>query len=209
MRRHAGDSTGRALLDKDSELYDILKRRVSPHEWFTQAVRANLSVIDTAEENGVRSYIFAPCMVYGEGEGFRNRTSIQEVTIVQAAKTLRRVYKVDNDDPMWPVYHVVDTANLYLQILRRTLQGSDIGYGQRGFYLVASGPMRRNDVYKAFAEVLAKRGIVDSAEVEHADDTVLARVGKVLEVSPSSVPVLIGGKCTFTVIHGERNRVEA
>jgi hypothetical protein len=39
-------------------------------------------------------------MVYGEGQGFGNRTSIQDVTIVQAAKALRRVYKVDNDDPV-------------------------------------------------------------------------------------------------------------
>jgi hypothetical protein len=54
--------------------------------------------------------------------------------------------------------------------------------------------MRWNDVYKAFAEALAIREIVDNAKVEQADDTVLERIGEVLGVSPSSVPVLIGGK---------------
>jgi hypothetical protein len=34
--RHAGVSTDKPLLDNDPELYDILKRTVSPHEWFAQ-----------------------------------------------------------------------------------------------------------------------------------------------------------------------------
>ena len=65
-----------------------------------QSVQANISVIDTAEENGVRSYIFAPCIVYGEGEGFGNKISIQDVTLVQAAKGLRQVYQPDSDNPV-------------------------------------------------------------------------------------------------------------
>jgi hypothetical protein len=54
--------------------------------------------------------------------------------------------------------------------------------------------MRWNDVYKAFAEALAKRGIVDNAKVEQADGTALERIGEVMGVPTSSVPVLIGGK---------------
>lgn len=63
-------------------------------------MKTNRIVIDTAEEYGVRSYIFAPCIVYGEGEGFGNRTSIQDVAIVKAAKKIRQVYKVDSDHPV-------------------------------------------------------------------------------------------------------------
>lgn len=64
-----------------------------------QGVKTNVTVIDTAEQCGVRSYIFAPCIVYDEGEGFGNRTSIQDVAIVKTAKKVERVYKVDFDDP--------------------------------------------------------------------------------------------------------------
>lgn len=56
-----------------------------------------MDIIDTAEVNGVRSYIFASCIVYGKGEGFGNKISNQEVAIVQAAQKLRRVYRVDFD----------------------------------------------------------------------------------------------------------------
>lgn len=57
-------------------------------------------MIDTSEKYGVRGYIFVPCIVYGQGEGFGNQTSIQDVAIVKAAKKVRRVYKVDTDNPV-------------------------------------------------------------------------------------------------------------
>jgi nucleoside-diphosphate-sugar epimerase len=44
---------------------------------------------------GVRSYIFVPCVVYGEGEGFGNRISIQTTAIVRAAQQVRRLHSVD------------------------------------------------------------------------------------------------------------------
>ena len=57
-------------------------------------------VIDIAEEHGVRSYIFVPCIVYGKGTGFGNPISVQTVAIVRAAKKLRQVYKVDKGKPV-------------------------------------------------------------------------------------------------------------
>jgi len=168
-------------------------------------------VIDTAERYGVRSYIFAPCIVYGEGEGFGNRTSIQDVAIVKAAKKARRVYKVDLDNPVsiyplylstihanapqtWPVCHIVDTTTLYLQILRHILLGNDIGHNKNGFFLAASGSVPWNDIYSAIAKALAKRGVVDDEKVEQADGPGLVKMADALEVAPSAVPVQLGGK---------------
>jgi Na+-transporting NADH:ubiquinone oxidoreductase subunit NqrE len=58
-------------------------------------VATNNVVIETAESVGVRSYIFIPCIVYGEGEGFGNLISIQTTAIVQAAKKTGAVYDVN------------------------------------------------------------------------------------------------------------------
>jgi hypothetical protein len=55
-----------------------------------RSVKANPLIIDTAKAHGVRSYIFAPCLVYGRGEGFGNLSSIQDVAIVQAAQSAAR-----------------------------------------------------------------------------------------------------------------------
>lgn len=75
--------------------------------FYTQPAKTNTAVIDTAEDNGVRSYIFIPSIVYGEGEGFGNRISIQDVAIVKAAQGVRHVYKFDNNDPvLCPIFHI-------------------------------------------------------------------------------------------------------
>lgn len=60
-----------------------------------QAVATNNTVIETAEAYGVRSYIFVPCIVYGEGDGFGNKISIQTTAVVCAAKKLGTVYDVN------------------------------------------------------------------------------------------------------------------
>ncbi|KAK9481598.1 hypothetical protein V1527DRAFT_115328 [Lipomyces starkeyi] len=206
---HAGLSTDEPLLDTDPELYDILKTAVSPHDYFTQTIKTNITVIDTSEKYNVRSYIFAPCIVYGQGEGFGNQTSIQDVAIVKAAKKVRRVYKVDTDNPTWPVCHVVDNTNLYLQMLRNMLLGHDIGYNKHGFYLASSGSVAWNELYRAIATALAKRNVLDDDTVEQADDAALAKMGEALGVPPSLVPVMLGGKCTFTPVHGDQIRWKA
>lgn len=65
-----------------------------------QMAHTNSAIIETAETLGVRAYIVAPCIVYGEGEGFGNRISIQTVAVVKAAKAARRVYSVDQGKPV-------------------------------------------------------------------------------------------------------------
>lgn len=48
----------------------------------------------------MRGYIFAPCIVYGKGEGFGRVISIQTVAVVKAARAMRRVYSVDEGRPV-------------------------------------------------------------------------------------------------------------
>lgn len=52
-------------------------------------------MIEAGEKHGVNTYIYIPCIVYGEGSGFGNRTSIQTVAIVKAAKAARQVIDVE------------------------------------------------------------------------------------------------------------------
>lgn len=60
---HAGAPTDKPLLDTDTNLYRIQKSQVSPHSMLKEAIEANCVVIEKAEQYGVRSYIFAPCIV--------------------------------------------------------------------------------------------------------------------------------------------------
>jgi Na+-transporting NADH:ubiquinone oxidoreductase subunit NqrE len=64
-------------------------------------------IIETAEQYGVRSYIFIPCIVYGPGEGFGNKISIQTVAVVKAAKALGRVYDVNDESAVRQIVLII------------------------------------------------------------------------------------------------------
>ena len=190
-----GAPTDKPLLDTDPALYDIQKNQNVPsaNSWMRVALNANNTVIEKSEALGVRAYIFAPCIVYGKGEGFGNPISIQTVAIVKAAKKVRRVYKVDQGRPTWPVCHVVDNATLYLEMVRNFLTGNDIGHGRKGYYLASPGSVAWDDLYVAMAQAMAKRGVVDDAEVKDADDEALQKMAEALDSPKEMVQVHLGG----------------
>jgi nucleoside-diphosphate-sugar epimerase len=192
---HVGAPTDKPLLDTDPTLYDIQKNQIVPssNSWMRVAVDANNTVIEKAEALGVRAYIFAPCIVYGRGEGFGNKISIQTVAIVKAAKKVRRVYKVDERRPTWPVCHVVDNTTLYLEIVKNILNERDIGHGRNGYFLASPGSVAWDGLYAAMAQAMAKRGVVEDAEVKEADDAVLQKMGDALDSPKEMVPVHLGG----------------
>ncbi|KAH7095522.1 hypothetical protein FB567DRAFT_31840 [Paraphoma chrysanthemicola] len=195
--QHAGFPTDRTISDADPELYDISKTVTPPHEIMKVAVKTNQDIIDTAEKYGVRSYIFAPCIVYGESDGFGNKISIQTTAIVKAAKGAGAVYDVNPEDYTWPVCHISDNTSLYLRLLKEILSGGELGYGKSGYYLASSGSVAWRDIYAAMAKALQKRGVVRSSEVRKADDSALKKLSETLGCPKELVAVQIGGKCTF------------
>ncbi|KAJ3955876.1 hypothetical protein N0V92_007590 [Colletotrichum tropicale] len=61
---HAGAPTDRPLLDTDPDLYSIQKAQKAPVPIMQTAVDTNNIVIEEAAAQGVKAYIFAPCIVY-------------------------------------------------------------------------------------------------------------------------------------------------
>lgn len=201
---HAKAPTDGPLLDTRPDLYDIQKAQRPTLEFFKKAVATNCIVIEEAEKLGVRSYIFVPCIVYGKGEGFGNKISIQTAAVVRAAKALGKVYKVDDGRPTWPVCHVIDNTNLYLELLRKIVGGDGPDYGKRGYYLASSGIIAWDDIYGAMARGLAERKVVSDASVVRADSEALEKMGAALGGPPEMVSVQIGGNCTLTAEHGSK-----
>ncbi|KAL4901715.1 hypothetical protein BDW74DRAFT_181433 [Aspergillus multicolor] len=203
---HVGITAATELKDTDERLYEIQKTTNAPesYSWFSQIARTNADIVDSAESHGVKAYIFAPCIVYGEGNGYGNKISIQDVAIVKAARAAGRVYKVDSGKPVWPVSHIHDTTTLYAQILRQILSGTEIGYGREGFYLASSGSVAWDDIYAAFAAALYKRGVIDDDAVEMADEDALERMGRGLDLRNGNIAVQLGGNCVFTAVNGSR-----
>ncbi|KAH6660840.1 hypothetical protein BKA67DRAFT_530923 [Truncatella angustata] len=201
---HAGAPTDQPLYDSDTNLYKIQKGQKSHIPLVNVAVQTNNTVIEQSEALGVNSYIFAPCIVYGESAGFGNAISIQTVAIVKAAKAARRVYRTDEGRPTWPVCHINDNTTLYIAILEAILSGSSPDHGRNGYYLAASGSVAWDDLYDAFSATLTKRGVVEDARVELADESAISKMAQGLGYPPELVAFALGGKCTFVAKHGEK-----
>lgn len=193
---HAGAPIDRPLLDSDPELYDTQKAQKPPIELLGSAIQANNSVVEQSEAAGVKSYIFVPCIVYGKGEGFGNRISIQTVAIVKAARAARKVFSVDEGRPSWPVCHVNDNTSLYVELLRAILSGKNPASGKQGYYLASSGAVVWEDLYKAMARRLAEKGVIDGEEVVAAsgDRGALEKMSEGLGCPPGLVGLMLGGK---------------
>ncbi|TKX24272.1 NAD dependent epimerase-like protein 7 [Elsinoe australis] len=134
-----GAPTDQPLLDSDPGLFDIHKAQKAPYEMMQVPNQTNITITEEGEKQGVRTYIFAPLEADGKGEGFGNPISIQTVDVVTAAKGAGGVYKLRDDRPTWPVCHVIDNANLYIELLRAILEGENPDHGKQGFYLASSG----------------------------------------------------------------------
>ncbi|KAK2778489.1 nad dependent epimerase dehydratase family protein [Colletotrichum kahawae] len=198
----AGAPTDRELLDTDPNLYDIQKGQKAPVDILQKCVDTNNTIIEEAQARGVRSYIFAPCIVYGKGAGFGNTISIQTTDIVKAAIASGRVHSVTPDKPTWPVCHISDNTALYLHILQSILNGEDIGYSKNGYYLAASGSVAWDDIYAAMARALKARGIIEHETVAPADNSTWAKMAQGLNTDPSLVEMRVGGRCMLTAEHG-------
>ncbi|KAL6820198.1 hypothetical protein J3E69DRAFT_374244 [Trichoderma sp. SZMC 28015] len=197
----AGAPTDKPLLDTDDKLYEIQSEQQTraPFPAFQKAVSTNNTVIELAEELGVKSYIIAPCIVYGEGLGFGNKISAQTVAIVRAAKEAKRVYRVDDNSPA----SLSDNTDLYIRLLAAILSENDnIGHGRQGYYLPSPGSVAWDDLYARMAVALAKKGIVEDEQVKLADDAVLETMGRGLKCPKAYVRVQLAGKCTLIPKHG-------
>lgn len=80
---------------------------------------ANNRVIEAGEKLGVSTYIYIPCVVYGQGTGFGNSISIQTVAVVRAAKALQRVYKVDDENGVSLIVTIPGNQSDFATVLAR------------------------------------------------------------------------------------------
>ncbi|GIJ88211.1 hypothetical protein Asppvi_007129 [Aspergillus pseudoviridinutans] len=202
---HAGAPIDRHLFDDDPNIYETQKSQRSTLPIMQQGVETNSRIIELSESLGVKSYIFCPCLVYGKGEGFGNKISIQTAAIVRAAKATGRVYNLNGKDGWaWPVCHLLDNIMLYVEILRKILSSDDIPHGRNGYYLPSSGRVAWTDVYASIAAALFKRGLLKDSAVHPADDDIAAAMAAALDSPKEMVAVQVGGECLLTARNGLR-----
>ncbi|KAJ3740587.1 NAD-P-binding protein [Lentinula detonsa] len=191
---HVGVDQSTFLKD-DGDVYATMARLDTRHPVMKQFVSLNNQIIDFAENNGVRSYIVAPPMVYGPGTGFGNKVSIQIVALVRVARALGQLYQVDNTDTIWPLMHIDDQVTLYVTVLSNLLR-LQAPYGKNGIYFSENGTFGWRSLSLAVINALRNRnsiGIIHKLPV--ATDEDLIAMGEVLDCNVGMVPVSLAGNC--------------
>lgn len=164
-----------------------------------QPVTTNCTMVEEAARGGVRSYQHLHTLRrVWEGRGFWqydfDSDSRHRQSRSKAAQALKKVYKVDEGRPTWPVCHIIDNTTLYLQILRTIMNGEDPGHGKDGDFLASSGSVAWDDLYTAVATAMAKRNAVDDDSVVPASKAILEQMGEALGCPPEYVTVQFGGQ---------------
>lgn len=88
---------------------------------------------------------------------------------------------------------MLDNTTLYIEILRKILDGEDPGHGKNGYFLASPGSVAWDDIYTAMAASLADRNIIGDKSVVPATPQILEQMGEALQCPPEFVRVQIGG----------------
>ncbi|KAJ7739679.1 NAD-P-binding protein [Mycena maculata] len=207
---HAGIPSENVINDtQDVDVYTVEKTFKSPHELRDRARCTNLSVIDLSESLDVRSYILVPPMVYGPGEGFGNKISIQFVAIVRIGAALQYLPQIPADDETWALCHLQDLISLYMVLLKSITANSNPPSGKQGYYFAENGIFSWKVLYGDIASRLASLGYLKGPHTEgqitlaKVTEEDIQRAGEVLGVPPAFVPVSVAGKCA---IRGDNGR---
>ncbi|KAL8292339.1 hypothetical protein RQP46_001805 [Phenoliferia psychrophenolica] len=185
---HTGLDGTVALSDSDRDaVYNVQKGQHSPFPPMNAVVPVNNQILDCAAANGVAGYIVVPPMVYGPGEGFGNKTSIQIVGLFKIIRATGKVFQIDETDSSWVLCHILDLTSLYLTILSAIISPTP---PPAGFYFAENGRFKWTDLSRGIAEKLG----VDTTVVPATPSDIEA-IGNAIGCPAPFVPVQVAGSC--------------
>ena len=116
-------------------------------------------LILASSNEGVRTIILCPCMIFGYGTGLR-RESIQLPLMIQAAKSLGKSIYIGEGENIWSNVHIDDCANAYLLALENAQSGS--------LFYLESGQSSIRDLASAVGKYLKQNPVSESVSLSDA-----------------------------------------
>jgi len=154
----------RVFSDEDPDIYEYLKHRNAIEQYDQRTT--DIAVVDTGRETGIKTYILMPPVVYGLGSGPFNKSSIPIPTIIQAALKSRQVEVIGDGSAVMDYVHIADLASLYVLVLTRVLEGTDMPSGERGIYFCATGSYTWKQLSTRIGKAGYELGVLDTPEVK-------------------------------------------
>ncbi|KAF4967482.1 hypothetical protein FSARC_4977 [Fusarium sarcochroum] len=147
--------TPRIFSDKeDIYTYEKAREEKSPYQQRT----TDITVFETGAQTGVPTYIICSPLIYGQGTGLFNKSSIQIPLLIKAAIARGEAIYVGNGLGIWDHTHIEDIAEFYTLTLSKVLTGENIPSGKDGFYFVNGGKQTWLDIAKSIAKAGSQLG---------------------------------------------------
>ncbi|SFF02941.1 Nucleoside-diphosphate-sugar epimerase [Chitinophaga sp. CF118] len=121
-------------------------------------VGLNNHVLRSATE-GIRSIVIVPTMIYGEGLGL-HKESIQIPYLWKLSKEKGIGIHIEKGESIWSNVHVVDTAQLYVDVLEKATAGS--------LFYVENGQASFKEIAQAISKKLGKGNTAASISMDEA-----------------------------------------
>jgi nucleoside-diphosphate-sugar epimerase len=116
-------------------------------------------LVRDAADNGVRSIVIAPSLIYGLGHGL-NPHSIQVPWLIKLAKKFAVAKHIGAGENRWANVHIDDLMGLYLLAIEKAPAGA--------FYFAENGENSMREVCEAISRMLGQGGRTESMTVEEA-----------------------------------------
>jgi len=116
-------------------------------------------MVRNAADDGVRSVVIAPSLIYGLGHGL-NSQSIQVPWLIKAAKKFGVAKHIGPGENRWANVHIDDLMGLYVLAIEKAPAGA--------FYYAENGENSMREVCEAISRMLGQGGRTQSMTVEEA-----------------------------------------
>lgn len=132
----------------------------APHRSVDEIVLAGV-------DEGIKTAIVAPSLIYGVGRGKGNDRSMQLPGMAEI--TLKEGYaiKVNEGKSEWDAIHIDDLAKIYLGLFEDALKGGkEAAWGKKGYYFGASQRFVWGDLAQKVADYAYQKGYIKTTDVE-------------------------------------------
>jgi nucleoside-diphosphate-sugar epimerase len=158
-----GQPETRVFSDKD-DIYSYEKEREAKERYDQRTT--DITIIDTAKEVGVKTYIIIAPTIFGIGTGHFNRLSIQIPLLIRLAIRFGQAQVIGEGKGEWDHVHIADLLLLFELILSKVLKGEALPSNERGIYFAETGRHTWLELSRAIAAAGHELGALKTDEVK-------------------------------------------
>jgi hypothetical protein len=161
----------RVFSDTDPDIAEYIQKRNAHTEYHQRTT--DLTVLETGEAVGVRTYIIMPPLIFGQGTGPFNKISVQIPSMVRGALAAKKSGMVKDCTAVWSHVHVQDLAELYKILFTKVFiekAGEDkVPSGRKGIYFAETGEASWRSVAEEVGRVGKELGKLETDKLQEID----------------------------------------